>query len=117
MKQKVLKECQFIPQAYIFPILGTPPPSITSHKYLKVNLINDSETVGSTYLSSSSKHPQSRAALDLTVLEATQEKCCKQSIFVCDSLVCRPPAHCQLVKSYLCAPDRRVTLTAPLTLN
>lgn len=47
MKQKVLKECQFIPQAYIFPILGT-PPSITSHKYLKVNLINDSETVGST---------------------------------------------------------------------
>lgn len=48
MKQKVLKECQFIPQAYIFPILGTPPPSITSHKYLKVNLINDSETVGST---------------------------------------------------------------------
>lgn len=46
MKQKVLKVCQFIPQAYIFPILGTPP--ITSHKYLKVNLINDSETVGST---------------------------------------------------------------------
>ena len=49
-------------------------------------------------VSSSSKHPQSGTALDFTVLEATQEKCCKQSIFVRDSPSCRASARCQLVK-------------------